>query len=223
MQNLEHVVQATLLGVSSAANIVTAYIGKPNEETMTLKALITGVAGQDGPYLAEFLLDSGYEVHGTDNDTAGLADVEKLLEKHSASNRLFLHFADSTKSYELTEIIKQTRPREIYNLAAQTRVDRSFVEPVATACSVAIGTVNLLEAVRSNNSSARIFQASSSEMYGDSSAPQNEDSAFAPISPYACAKVYGHYLAAMHRRSYNMYVCSGILFNHESPRRSRLR
>ena len=187
---------------------------------MTRKALVTGIAGQDGTYLAELLLDSGYEVHGTDNNAAGLVDVEALLRKHAASDRLFLRLADSTKCSELAEVVRQTQPTEIYNLAAQTRVDRSFDEPLATAHSVAIGTANLLEAVRSNNSSARIFQASSSEMYGDSSAPQNEDTAFTPISPYACAKVYGHHLAVMYRRSFNMYVCSGILFNHESPRRS---
>lgn len=187
---------------------------------MTRNALVTGIAGQDGTYLAELLLDSGYEVHGTDNNAAGLADLEALLKNHIASDRLFLHLADSTRSSELTEVICQTRPTEIYNLAAQTRVDRSFVEPLTTAYSVAIGTANLLEAVRTSNSSARIFQASSSEMYGNSPAPQNEQTGFAPISPYACAKVYGHHLAVMHRYSYNMYVCSGILFNHESPRRS---
>jgi GDPmannose 4,6-dehydratase len=186
---------------------------------MIRKALVTGVAGQDGAYLAELLLDSGYEVHGTDNNAAGLADVEALLKERIASERFFLHLADSIKLSELNEVIRQTRPTEIYNLAAQTRVDRSFVEPLVTASSVAIGTANLLEAVRSNKSSARIFQASSSEMFGDSPAPQNEDSSFAPISPYACAKVYAHHLAATYRNSYNMYVCSGILFNHESPRR----
>jgi len=186
---------------------------------MTRKALVTGVAGQDGIYLAEFLLESGYEVHGTDNDAVGLADVEALLKGGIASERLFLHLTDSTDFPELNEVVRQTRPTEIYNLAARTRVDRSFTEPLATAYSAAIGTANLLQAVRLNDSGARIFQASSSEMFGDAPAPQNEDSAFAPLSPYACAKVHAHYLAAMHRRSYNMYVCSGILFNHESPRR----
>jgi GDPmannose 4,6-dehydratase len=169
--------------------------------------------------LAEFLLGSGYEVHGTDNDAVGLAEMEALLKEHTRSERLFLYLADSTVFSELNEVVRQTRPTEVYNLAAQTRVDQSFIEPLVTAQSVAIGTANLLQAVRLNGSDARVFQASSSEMFGDVPAPQNEDSAFAPVSPYACAKVHAHHLAAAYRRSYNMYVCSGILFNHESPRR----
>lgn len=187
---------------------------------MARRALITGIAGQDGAYLSELLLDSGYEVHGTDTDADALADVEALLRSRGAADRTFLRLADSSKFTELAEVVYETQPAEIYNLAAQTRVDRSFIEPLSTAHSVAIGTANLLHAVRVNNSSARIFQASSSEMYGNSPAPQNEHTAFAPISPYACAKVYAHDLAAMYRYTYGMYICSGILFNHESPRRS---
>jgi GDPmannose 4,6-dehydratase len=192
---------------------------KPSWGVMIRKALVTGVAGQDGTYLAEFLLKSGYEIHGTDNSADGLAKAETLLKGSAGSERLFLHLADSTRFSELNEIIRQTQPTEIYNLAAQTRVDQSFTEPLATAYSVAIGTANLLQAARLNSPDARIFQASSSEMFGDVPAPQNEDTVFAPVSPYASAKVYAHHLAAIHRRSYNMYVCSGILFNHESSRR----
>ena len=183
------------------------------------KALVTGVAGQDGTYLAEFLLESGYEVHGTDNDAVGLAEAEALIKAGSHSERLFLHLADSTEFSELNHVVRRVRPNEIYNLAAQTRVDHSFIEPLATTQSVAVGTANLLDAVRMNNPDARVFQASSSEMFGDTPTPQDEDSAFAPVSPYACAKVCAHHLAATYRRAYGMYVCSGILFNHESPRR----
>jgi GDPmannose 4,6-dehydratase len=183
------------------------------------KALVTGVAGQDGTYLAEFLLASGYEVHGTDNDSARLAEAETLLKGRADSGQFFPHLVDSAEFSGLNDVIRQTRPAEIYNLAADTSVEHSFTEPLATAHSVVLGTANLMEAVRLNNSEARVFQASSSEMFGDSPAPQNEESVFAPVSPYACAKVYAHQLAAIYRHSYNMYVCSGILFNHESPRR----
>jgi GDPmannose 4,6-dehydratase len=186
---------------------------------MTRRALVTGVAGQDGTYLAEFLLESGYEVHGTDNDAISLTETEALLKEPCRSKRLFLHFADSTEFSELNEVIGEIRPTEIYNLAAQTRVDQSFIEPLATAASVAIGTANMLHAVRLNNADARIFQASSSEMFGDVPAPQNEESAFVPVSPYGCAKVHAHHLAAVYRHGYGMYACSGIMFNHESPRR----
>jgi GDPmannose 4,6-dehydratase len=188
---------------------------------MKRNALITGIAGQDGPYLAEWLLTSDYdEIHGTDKDPIGLAGAESLLKEHIASGRLFLHSADSVDYQGLAKVVARVQPAEIYNLAAQTRVDRSFIEPLATANDVAIGTANLLEAARVKSPDARIFQASSSEMYGNAPAPQDEHSAFAPVSPYACAKVYAHQLAAMYRRSYGMYVCSGIMFNHESPRRS---
>ena len=186
---------------------------------MIRRALVTGVAGQDGTYLAEFLLESGYEVHGTDNDAIGLAEMEALLKEPCHSERLFLHLADSTEFSEVNEIVRETHPTEIYNLAAQTRVDRSFIEPLATANSVAIGTANLLHAVRLNDTDTRIFQASSSEMFGDVRGPQNEETAFVPVSPYGCAKVHAHHLATVYRNSYDMYVCSGILFNHESPRR----
>jgi GDPmannose 4,6-dehydratase len=186
---------------------------------MIRKALVTGVAGQDGTYLAEFLLRSGYEVHGTDNDAVGLKETEALLRKHSRSGQVFLYFVDSTKFSELNEIVRQARPAEIYNLAAQTKVDQSFIDALTTVQSVAIGTANLLETVRLNNSGARVFQASSSEMFGYAPAPQNETSTLAPVSPYACAKVLAHHLAATYRNSYHMYICSGILFNHESPRR----
>jgi GDPmannose 4,6-dehydratase len=186
---------------------------------MARKALVTGVAGQDGTYLAELLLKSGYEVHGTDKDAARLAKADELLTGSSASGLFFPHLADSAAFAELNNVVRSTRPDEVYNLAADTSVEYSFTDPLATAHSVAVGAANLIQAVRLNQSEARIFQASSAEMFGNSPGPQNEDTAFAPLSPYACAKVYAHQLAAMHRDCFNMYICSGIMFNHESPRR----
>lgn len=186
---------------------------------MAPKALVTGVAGQDGTYLTEFLLESGYEVHGTDKDAARLAKAEELLTGSAAPGHFFPHLADSATFAELSDVIRSTLPDEVYNLAADTSVEHSFTDPLATAHSVAVGAANLIQAVRLNQPEARIFQASSAEMFGNSPGPQNEDTALAPLSPYACAKVYAHQLAAMHRNCYNMYICSGIMFNHESPRR----
>jgi GDPmannose 4,6-dehydratase len=186
---------------------------------MARKALGTGVAGQDGTYLAEFLLESGYEVHGTDKDAARLADAERLLAARGGPGHFFPYLADSVKFAELNQVVRSIRPAEVYNLAAETSVEHSFADPLASAHSVAIGTANLIQAVRSNQSEARIFQASSSEMFGNSLGPQDENTEFAPLSPYACAKVYAHQLASMYRHCYSMFICSGIMFNHESPRR----
>jgi GDPmannose 4,6-dehydratase len=186
---------------------------------MADKALITGVAGQDGTYLAEFLLKIGYEVHGTDKDPVRLAKAEELLAQSTGPGKFFPHLVDSASFTDLSDLVHATQPDEVYNLAADTSVEHSFSDPLATAHSVAIGTANLLQAVSLNLPEARIFQASSAEMFGNSPGPQNEDTELAPMSPYACAKVYAHQLAAMHRNCYNMYICSGIMFNHESPRR----
>lgn len=186
---------------------------------MADKALITGVAGQDGTYLAESLLKIGYEIHGTDRDPVRLAKAEELLAQSTGPGKFFPHSVDSASFTDLSDLVHATQPDEVYNLAADTSVEHSFSDPLATVHSVAVGTANLFEAVSLNQPEARVFQASSAEMFGNSPSPQNEDTELAPISPYACAKVYAHQLAAMHRNYYNMYICSGIMFNHESPRR----
>ena len=186
---------------------------------MADKALITGVAGQDGTYLAEFLLKLGYEVHGTDKDPARLARAEELLAQGTGPGKFFPYLVDSASFTDLSDLVRAVQPDEVYNLAADTSVEHSFSNPLATAHSVAVGTANLIQAVSLNRPEARIFQASSAEMFGNSPGPQNEDTELAPMSPYACAKVYAHQLAAMYRNCYNVYICSGIMFNHESPRR----
>jgi len=180
---------------------------------MKRKALISGVGGQDGSYLVELLLGKGYEVYGFDIDDASL---RRLLVPSCVT----LHRSDVTSGSEMTRLLSDIRPAEVYHLAAQTRVDWSFVEPLATTHSIAVGTATLLEAVRTVVPDCRFFQASSSEMFGDTPGPQREDSALAPISPYGCAKVFAHHLVATYRRSYGLWAAAGILFNHESERRS---
>lgn len=180
---------------------------------MKRTALISGVGGQDGGYLVELLLGKGYEVYGFDIDDDSL---RRLLVPSGVT----LHRGDVTSGSEMTRLLSDVRPAEVYHLAAQTRVDRSFAEPVATTHSIAVGTATLLEAVRTVVPGCRFFQASSSEMFGDTPGPQREDSALAPISPYGCAKVFAHQLVATYRRSYGLWAAAGILFNHESERRS---
>lgn len=180
-------------------------------------ALITGITGQDGSYLAEFLLGKGYEVHG-------------ILRRSSSFNtkridhifhRVQLHYGDMTDGSSLTSIISKIKPTEIYNLAAQSHVMVSFEQPDYTAQSDGLGVLRLLEAVRllGMTDTTRIYQASTSEMFGSSSAPQNELTPFHPCSPYGSAKLYSHWICDNYRKSYGMHISSGILFNHESPRR----
>jgi GDPmannose 4,6-dehydratase len=180
-------------------------------------ALITGITGQDGSYLAEFLLGKGYEVHG-------------ILRRSSSFNtkridhifhRVQLHYGDMTDGSSLTSIISKIRPTEIYNLAAQSHVMVSFEQPDYTAQSDGLGVLRLLEAVRLLGmiNTTRIYQASTSEMFGSSPAPQNELTPFHPCSPYGSAKLYSHWICDNYRKSYGMHISSGILFNHESPRR----
>jgi GDPmannose 4,6-dehydratase len=180
-------------------------------------ALITGITGQDGSYLAEFLLGKGYEVHG-------------ILRRSSSFNtkridhifhRVQLHYGDMTDGSSLTSIISKIRPTEIYNLAAQSHVMVSFEQPDYTAQSDGLGVLRLLEAVRllGMTDTTRIYQASTSEMFGSSPAPQNELTPFHPCSPYGSAKLYSHWICDNYRKSYRMHISSGILFNHESPRR----
>ena len=189
------------------------------------KALVTGITGQDGSYLAELLLEKGYEVHGvirrsSSFNTGRLMHLFKDL--HERNNRLFLHYGDLSDANRLDRLLEVVQPDEVYNLGAQSHVRVSFDEPVYTADVVGMGALRMLEAVRNVGKSkqVRYYQASSSEMYGAvREVPQTESTPFNPRSPYACAKVYAFYQAVNYREAYGMYAVNGILFNHESPRR----
>ncbi len=187
------------------------------------KALITGITGQDGSYLAEFLLAKGYEVHGIIRRSSSF-NTERLdhiyRDPHESGARMFLHYGDLVDGMGLREILTRVMPQEVYNLGAQSHVRVSFDQPVYTVASDALGTMNLLEAIRDTGQPMRFYQASSSEMYGKVvETPQTESTPFYPRSPYACAKVYSYWQTLNYREAYNMYACNGILFNHESPRR----
>jgi GDPmannose 4,6-dehydratase len=187
------------------------------------KALITGVTGQDGAYLAEFLLKKGYEVHGIKRRSSSF-NTQRIdhiyQDPHVANNCLFLHYGDLTDTSNLIRVIKQVQPDEIYNLGAQSHVHISFEVPEYTADDDGIGTLRLLEAIRILNmeKQVRFYQASTSELYGKvQEIPQTETTPFYPRSPYACAKLYAYWITVNYRESYGMYACNGILFNHESP------
>ncbi|HVW76467.1 MAG TPA: GDP-mannose 4,6-dehydratase [Alloacidobacterium sp.] len=189
------------------------------------KALITGITGQDGAYLAEFLLNKGYEVHGIKRRTSlfNTNRIEHLYQDpHEENRRLFLHYGDLTDSSSLIHVVEKTQPDEIYNLAAQSHVQVSFEEPEYTANADAIGTLRLLEAIRILGlvEKTRFYQASTSELYGlVREIPQTENTPFYPRSPYGVAKLYAYWITVNYRESYGMYACNGILFNHESPLR----
>src|SRR4051794_7955264 len=189
------------------------------------RALITGITGQDGSYLAEFLLGKPeYEVHGLVRRSSSLnrQRIDHLLARdRSLADRLQLHYADLADASCLSTLMEQVRPDEVYNLGAQSHVRVSFDQPLYTADVVGLGTLRLLEAVRQLNRSqpVRFYQASSSEMYGSAPPPQGLDTPFHPRSPYACAKLYAHWQTVNYREAYELFACSGILFNHESPRR----
>ena len=186
------------------------------------RALITGITGQDGSYLAEFLLQKGYEVHGIKRRSSSLNTdrVNSIYEdQHEADARFFLHYGDLTDGSSLARLLVKIQPDEVYNLGAQSHVRVSFDVPEYTADSVAMGTLRLLESIHQTGLPCRFYQASSSEMYGSTPPPQNELTVFHPRSPYACAKVFGHQLAVNYRESYGLHASCGILFNHESPRR----
>ena len=190
---------------------------------MAKRALITGITGQDGSYLAELLLGKGYEVHGIIRRSSSF-NTERIdpiyKDRHDKGARLFLHYGDLSDPSSLIKILGETQPEEIYNLAAQSHVRVSFDIPEFTGDVTAIGTVRLLDAMRQVAPKARFYQASSSEMYGLVQAvPQNETTPFYPRSPYAAAKVYSHWITVNYRESYGLHASSGILFNHESPRR----
>ncbi len=188
------------------------------------KALITGITGQDGAYLAELLLNKGYEVHGI-RRRASLFNTDRidhLYQAHQSERRLFLHYSDMTDSTSLTRIINEVQPDEIYNLAAQSHVAVSFEEPEYTANSDALGALRLLEAIRflGLEKKTRFYQASTSELYGlVQEIPQKETTPFYPRSPYAVAKLYAYWITVNYREAYGIYACNGILFNHESPNR----
>ena len=190
---------------------------------MSKKALITGITGQDGAYLAELLLGKGYEVHGIKRRTSlfNTARIDHLYrDPHEADTRFFLHHGDMTDSSSLLRIIQQVQPDEIYNLAAQSHVAVSFEEPEYTADSDAIGALRLLEAIRilGLEKKTRFYQASTSELYGlVQEVPQKETTPFYPRSPYAVAKLYAYWITVNYREAYGLYACNGILFNHESP------
>src|SRR3984885_7420666 len=187
------------------------------------KALITGITGQDGSYLAEFLLAKGYEVHGIKRRSSliNTERVDHLYEDpHVPDRRFFLHYGDMTDANSLIRVVDRAQPDEIYNLAAQSHVAVSFEQPEYTANADALGTLRLLDAVRilGLEKQARIYQASSSELYGlVAETPQTERTPFHPRSPYGVAKLYAYWITVNYREAYGMYACNGILFNHESP------
>jgi GDPmannose 4,6-dehydratase len=186
------------------------------------KALITGITGQDGSYLAELLLEKGYEVHGVIRraSTFNTSRIDHLYnDPHISGTRLFLHYGDLSDGSRLVTLLDSIRPDEVYNLAAQSHVRVSFDEPEYTGNSTGLGSIRLLEAIRMVGLDCRYYQASSSEMFGATPPPQNEDTIFYPRSPYGAAKLYSYWVTRNYREGYGMFAVNGILFNHESPRR----
>lgn len=189
---------------------------------MNKVALITGITGQDGSYLAELLLAKGYVVHGVIRraSTFNTSRISHLYQdRHDADARLFLHYGDLADGSRLTNLIHDIAPDEIYNLAAQSHVRVSFDEPEHTGDITGLATVRILEAIRTSNKSIRFYQASSSEMFGAAPAPQSEETPFYPRSPYGVAKVYSYWITKNYRESFGLHASNGVLFNHESPRR----
>ena len=186
------------------------------------RAIITGITGQDGSYLAELLLEKGYEVHGLirRSSTFNTARIDHLYrDPHDPEARLFLHYADLTDGSRLVTLMDRIAPHEVYHLAAQSHVRVSFDEPEYTGDVTGLGTTRLLEAIRVSEVPARFYQASSSEMFGATPPPQGEDTPFYPRSPYGAAKVYAYWMTRNYREAYGLFAVNGILFNHESPRR----
>jgi GDPmannose 4,6-dehydratase len=185
-------------------------------------ALITGITGQDGSYLAELLLSKGYEVHGLVRRSSSFntGRIDGIYQDpHESHRRLFLHFGDLTDGVNLVNLLHKVQPNEVYNLGAMSHVKVSFEMPEYTASTDAVGTVRLLEAIRASELDCRFYQASTSEMFGASPPPQGENTAFYPRSPYGAAKLYSHWVTVNYREAYGLFAVSGILFNHESPRR----
>jgi GDPmannose 4,6-dehydratase len=196
----------------------TCFYYFPLEVSMARKVLITGITGQDGALLAEFLLQKGYEVHGMVRRSS-TENFERITRLH---NRITLHQADLLDQLSIITIIQDVRPHEVYNFAAQSFVPTSWSQPLLTGEFTALGVTRVLEAIRLVDTTIRFYQASSSEMFGKvREEPQNEETSFWPRSPYGVAKVYGHWITVNYRESYNIFACSGILFNHESPLRGK--
>jgi len=190
---------------------------------MKKKALITGITGQDGSYLTELLLEKGYEVHGIIRRSSSF-NTERIdhvyRDPHQENVHLFLHYGDLTDGSNVSRIIERVQPDEVYNLGAQSHVQVSFEQPEYTGNVDGLGTLRLLDAIKDSKLNVKFYQAGSSEMFGKvRETPQSETTQFYPRSPYACAKVYAHWITVNYRESYNLFACNGILFNHESPRR----
>jgi len=186
------------------------------------KAFITGITGQDGSYLVEFLLSKGYEIHGLirRSSTFNTDRIDHLYtDLHDPEARMYLHYGDLSVSGQMTDLLADIRPDEIYHLGAQSHVRVSFDMPEYTGDVTGLGTLRLLEAIRKTGIRAKFYQASSSEMFGAAPPPQSETTPFEPQSPYAAAKVYAYYMVKNYRKAYDIFACNGILFNHESPRR----
>lgn len=191
-------------------------------EPTTKRAVVTGITGQDGSYLAELLLSKGYEVHGFMRraSTFNTGRIDHIYQdRHEPEARLFLHHADLSDGSRLVTLLNEIQPHEVYNLAAQSHVRVSFDEPEYTGDVTGLGTIRLLEAIRAAGLSTRFYQASSSEMFGATPPPQNEETPFYPRSPYGVAKVYSYWITRNYREAYGLFAVNGILFNHESPRR----
>jgi len=189
---------------------------------MVRTALITGITGQDGSYLAEVLLDKGYEVHGLIRraSTFNTSRIDHLyVDPHEPGVKLFLHYGDLSDGAQLTNLLYNIKLDEVYHLGAQSHVRVSFDTPEYTGDIIALGTTRLLEGLRRSGIKAKFYQASSSEMFGNAPPPQNENTPFRPRSPYAAAKVYAYWMAVNYREGYGIFASNGILFNHESPRR----
>ena len=185
-------------------------------------ALITGITGQDGYYLSKLLLEKGYQVHGTvrRSSTFNTSRIENLIAEYSPSGQLSLHYSDLLDSTSLNTLVSTIKPDEIYNLAAQSHVAVSFENPVFTTQTGTLGSIALLESIRTSDKEIKFYQASSSEMYGGASEISlNEDSLLDPKSPYAASKVFAHNITKIYRESYDLFCVNGILFNHESPQR----
>ena len=203
-------------------------IGEASDEQRPreyMKALITGITGQDGSYLAEFLLSKGYEVHGIIRraSTFNTSRLDHIyVDPHTPGARLHLHYGDLADSEQLSNIIYNVKPDEIYHLGAQSHVRVSFDVPEYTGNVSALATTRILEMIRRSENKLKFYQASSSEMFGGSIPPQNEKTVFKPRSPYACAKIYAYWMTSIYREAYQLYVSNGILFNHESPRRGEI-
>ena len=210
--------------MTSFAELSSHGRGELDFKEVNRRALITGITGQDGSYLAELLLEKDYEVHGVVRRTSSMnrSRIDHLQHSNpgdAGKPKFVLHYGDMTDSGGLNRLVKQIRPDEVYNLAAQSHVHISVDQPEYTGDADALGTTRLLEAIRTAGLPSRFYQASSSEMFGSSPPPQNESTPFHPRSPYAIAKLYAHWMTVNYREAHGMFACSGILFNHESPRR----